>query len=264
MKLLTLNCHSFMEENWKGKLNKIIEVIEKNDYDIVTFQEVSQSLNADIEYDNVRKDNYGLAIKKGLELRGKKYNLMWDYSHIGYDKYEEGIGILTKYAFVSSESFFVSENEDLNYWKTRKIVKVTIDNGELIDIYSCHLGWWSDIEESSKNQIDNIMNRVKNDRISFLMGDFNSEADVRKEGYDYLTKEYGLYDTYNLAKHKCSGITVKGKIDGWKDSESKRLDLILCNKEIEVLKSKVIFNGENEPEVSDHFGLEVDCNLKLI
>ena len=40
-------------------------------------------------------------------------------------------------------------------------------------------------------------------------------------------------------------------------SEDKRLDLILVNKKIDVLKSNVIFNGENEEVISDHYGVEV-------
>jgi len=40
-------------------------------------------------------------------------------------------------------------------------------------------------------------------------------------------------------------------------SEDKRLDLVLVNKKIDVLKSNVIFNGENEEVISEHYGVEV-------
>ena len=40
-------------------------------------------------------------------------------------------------------------------------------------------------------------------------------------------------------------------------SEDKRLDLILVNKKIDVLKSNVILNGENEKVISEHYGVEV-------
>lgn len=92
------------------------------------------------------------------------------------------------------------------------------------------------------------------------MGDFNNNALLRNEGYDYIIAK-GMIDMYIMAEEKDSGITVKGTIDGWREcSEDKRLDLILSNKKIEVKDSKVIFNRENYI-VSDHFGVEININL---
>ena len=88
------------------------------------------------------------------------------------------------------------------------------------------------------------------------MGDFNNNANIRNEGYDYICKS--LIDTYNLAIEKDEGTTVKGKIAGWdKNKEDLRLDLILTNKELKVIKSNVIFNDTNKNIVSDHYGVEV-------
>ena len=89
------------------------------------------------------------------------------------------------------------------------------------------------------------------------MGDFNNNANVRNEGYDYLISK-GLKDTFTLADTKDSGVTVKGKIDGWeKNKIDMRLDIIFANKEISVKNSSVVFNGENGDVVSDHYGVEV-------
>lgn len=41
------------------------------------------------------------------------------------------------------------------------------------------------------------------------MGDFNNNAYVKDEWYDYLIKN-GLIDTYTLAQVKANGVTVKG------------------------------------------------------
>ncbi|MFT5873223.1 MAG: maltose 6'-phosphate phosphatase [Clostridium sp.] len=103
---------------------------------------------------------------------------------------------------------------------------------------------------------------MKNDRLTFFMGDFNNNAYVKDEGYDYLM-EKGLKDTYALAKEKDCGITVKGKIDGWDlNKNDLRLDLILVNKDVDVKYSKVIFNGINGLVVSDHYGVEIDTSLE--
>ena len=89
------------------------------------------------------------------------------------------------------------------------------------------------------------------------MGDFNNNALVRNEGYDYLINK-GLVDTYFISQEKDSGITVSGEIAGWEaQSEKKRLDLILSNKEVNVKKSRVIFNDINRSIISDHYGVEV-------
>ena len=84
----------------------------------------------------------------------------------------------------------------------------------------------------------------------------NNNANIRDEGYDYICKS--LIDTYDLAIEKDDGTTVKGKIAGWdKNKEDLRLDLILTNKELKVIKSNVIFNDTNKNIVSDHYGVEV-------
>ena len=48
------------------------------------------------------------------------------------------------------------------------------------------------------------------------MGDFNNNALLRNEGYDYIIAK-GMIDTYIMAQEKDSGITVKGTIDGWRE-----------------------------------------------
>ena len=60
-------------------------------------------------------------------------------------------------------------------------------------------------------------------------------------------------------------MTVRGVIDGWRDKiaepeklEGMRIDQIWCSRSVPVLSSKVIFNGENGPVVSDHFGIEIE------
>lgn len=259
MKLLTLNCHSWQEKDQIDKIKYLAKVINEKDYDVITLQEVSQLVNAESINPIIKKDNFALLLKEELDKYGMgKYNFCWDFSHIGFDIYEEGLAIFTKHRIINSESFFITKNQDRSYWKTRKVVKMTISyNKKDLDLYSCHVGWWNDDEEPFKNQVDNIMKRV-NDNTTFLMGDFNNNAFTRDEGYDYLI-EKGLKDLYLLSEEKDSGVTVKGKIAGWDENEEKlRLDLMLCNKNIKVKSVKVIFDGINKDIISDHYGVESD------
>ena len=257
MKLLTLNCHSWQEENQIDKIKYLAKIIIEKDYDVIALQEVSQSVSAESVDSKLKKDNFALLLQQELD----EYNFYWDFSHIGYDIYEEGLAIFTKHKIINFESFFITKNEDRSYWKTRKIIKMTISyNGKDLDFYSCHVGWWNDEEEPFKNQIDNIMKKV-NDTTTFLMGDFNNNAFIKCEGYDYLM-EKGLKDLYLLSEEKDSGVTVKGKIAGWDENEEKlRLDLMLSNKDVKVKTAKVVFNGKNKDIISDHYGVESDIDI---
>lgn len=262
MKLLTLNCHSWQEKDQIGKIKYLAKTINEKDYDVITLQEVSQLVNTENVNSTIKKDNFALLLKEELDKYNmNKYNFYWDFSHIGFDIYEEGLAIFTKHKIIDSESFFITKNQDRSYWKTRKVVKMTISYNEKdLDFYSCHVGWWNDEEEPFKNQVDNIMKRV-NDNTTFLMGDFNNNAFIRGEGYDYLI-EKGLKDLYILSEEKDSGVTVKGKIHGWDENEEKlRLDLMLCNKNIKVKSVESIFDGKNKDIISDHYGVESNIDI---
>lgn len=263
MKLMTLNCHSWQEENQLEKIKYIANVIKENNYDVIALQEVSQLASKDIIYSNIKKDNFALLINKELKKIGiNEYEFFWDISHIGYDVYEEGLCLMTKHPIKENRSFYITKCEDMNYWKTRKIIKIKIDyNGKDISFYSCHLGWWHDNEEPFEYQFNTLIRNIEKEETSFLMGDFNNSATIRNEGYDYMLRK-GIIDTYNISKDKDSGVTVKGKIAGWdKNKEDLRLDIIFVNKEVDILSSNIIFNGENKEVVSDHFGVEVQINI---
>ncbi|HDX9578154.1 TPA: endonuclease/exonuclease/phosphatase family protein [Bacillus pseudomycoides] len=263
MKLLTLNCHSWQEDEQLAKIHYLAKTIQENDYDVIALQEVSQSIAAKDVCGNMKDDNFVRLLQIELEKLGAaKYDVVWDFAHIGYDVYEEGLAILTKHAIQKSDSFFVSDNADTTYWKTRKIVSVTISYyNQPVTFYSCHLGWWSDEEEPFKKQVDRLVQRAENNELSFLMGDFNNNARLQNEGYDYLMQK-GLYDTYKLAEQKDEGTTVQGEIAGWDENKQNlRIDLILSNQPVQVNSSKVIFNGINREVISDHFGVEVQISM---
>ncbi|MGA9228201.1 MAG: endonuclease/exonuclease/phosphatase family protein [Mesobacillus sp.] len=260
MKLLTLNCHSWQEDNQLEKISILAETIAENGYDVIALQEVSQRIDSPIAYGTIREDNFALVLVKELRKLGvEDYRFTWDFAHLGYEVYEEGLAILTKHKIEEEYSFFISRGHDQNYWKTRKIVgaKIHVD-GQPVSFYSCHLGWWHDEEEPFQFQADSLMEHVKKDAPFFLMGDFNNAASVRGEGYKYLL-EKGLHDTFELAAEKDSGVTIAGEIAGWEENKQDlRIDLILAGQPVQPRYSRVIFNGKNKPVVSDHYGVEVE------
>lgn len=259
MKLLTLNCHSWQEENQLEKIKILARTIHEKSYDVIALQEVSQLLTTKKLDHLIREDNFALVLLNELHALGSTaYQYVWDIAHIGYNKYEEGVALLTKHPIIKHDSFFVTNSQDTNFWKTRKVVQASIDfHGKKLSFLTCHLGWWQDQEEPFQKQFDVLLEHLSDYDQHILMGDFNNEASVRREGYDYIL-ENGFYDSYHLAKKKDAGITVKGSIDGWDfQAEDKRIDFIFVPKDIEVLSSHVIFNGTNRPIISDHFGVEI-------
>ena len=124
-----------------------------------------------------------------------------------------------------------------------------------------HLGWWKDEVEPFASQWETLSRAAGAKKTAFLLGDFNSEADVRGEGYDLVLRS-GWQDTYRLAQERDEGYTVVQAIDGWRDAPDaeakKRIDQIWCSKAVPVKSSRVVFNGLREPQVSDHAGVLIE------
>lgn len=288
MKLLTLNTHSLQETHYEEKLEQFIEEIVKTQPDIIAMQEVNQSISAPFagpellsgffpcpqESITVREDNHAAQTAKRLRAHGLNYSWTWISAKIGYGKYDEGMALFCNpKPITSAESFFISGCKDYDNWKTRKVLGIQTDVCKDW-FYTVHMGWWQDTEEPFASQWERLETHLQEKKTPssniWLMGDFNSPAQFRGQGYDCIQKT-GWLDTYQLARQKDSGITVKGCIDGWRSfSESEtmpnglRMDHIWCSNTISVQSSTVIFNGENGPEVSDHFGVLIQTDVSSV
>jgi maltose 6'-phosphate phosphatase len=265
MKLLTLNVHGWQEENQMEKLEMLARDIARERYDVIALQEVMQSIDSPLVRDNIKKDNYALVLLELVKKFGvEEYDFVWDMAHYGFVTYEEGVAILSRHPIKSFESFFVSELQDMDNWKTRKIIKATIAYNDLeLHFFSGHFGWWNDEVAPFKEQIDAFFKHVPGSGLSFLMGDLNNDANVRDEGFDYV-KENGFYDTYEMADVKDDGVTIKGAIAGWNQNgteDGRRIDYILSNRPLDVVSSYVRFNGKETPVVSDHAGVTITIHL---
>ena len=67
MKLLTLNCHSWQEENQIDKIKYLAKIIIEKDYDVIALQEVSQSVSAESVDSKLKKDNFALLLQEELD-----------------------------------------------------------------------------------------------------------------------------------------------------------------------------------------------------
>ncbi len=279
MKLLTLNAHSLVEENYSQKLAVFVGTVAKERPDIIALQEVSQTactaavpqqlLRGYYPCDEsavIRADHHVYNAVRLLADRGLCYHWTWLPLKLGYGKYDEGIALMSLSPIIQTDIVQVSEINDYYNWKTRKLLGIRTESTPEEWFYSVHFGWWNDAEEPFQRQWQKTAAHMRRHKTVWLMGDFNSPAQVRGEGYDLVT-DSGFHDSYLLAAQKDGGNTVETIIDGWKDQIKKttgmRIDQIWCSQKAAVRSSKVIFNGICHPIVSDHYGVMVEYDTAI-
>lgn len=277
MKFMTINIHShdreFDEAVLISSMERLASFVKENGVDVLALQEASQEMNRpfvsgalpghcvirDAEH-SVREGNAALVLAKMLEKTGESWYWAWAGTKLGYERFEEGLALFSRKKMENAESFWISGIRDFNNWKSRKALRADIvSDTERCQIYSVHMGWWNDPEEQFKGQMERLQAMMPDNRTVYLMGDFNSPAGVKGEGWQ-MVKDLGWHDTYELAEDKDDGITVPGSIDGWRDGDydGMRLDYIWCSEAQPVQRSKVVLNGRNGPVISDHFGVLIE------
>lgn len=198
------------------------------------------------------------AVARMLEEAGCAYHWSWLPAKIGYDRYDEGMAVFSRAPITAAENLLLSQINDYNNWKTRRALGICAGD---VWYYTVHLGWWKDQEEPFADQWNILAAAAGAKPLAFLLGDFNSEADVRGEGYDLILRS-GWQDTYRLARQRDDGYTVVQAIDGWRDAPDaaakKRIDQIWCSQAVPVHSSRVVFGGKQEPRVSDHAGVLIE------
>lgn len=284
MKLLTINTHSLQEENYAQKLEWFVQAVLKEKPDLIAMQEVNQSISSPLAGPGlldgfspcegcripIRQDNHAANVAKMLAQGGLNYFWTWLPAKVGYGKYDEGMAILSlQNPIAEIDTFTISQIQDYHNWRTRKVLGVRVTNRRDW-FYTVHMGWWQDKQEPFLAQwktLDKALSGKKRQSPVWLMGDFNSPAEIVGQGYDCI-RTFGWNDSYWMADKRDGGLTVAGVIDGWREylrdgqqMEGMRIDHIWCSQEQSVRRSRVVFNGKTEPVVSDHFGLMIETGI---
>ncbi|KAA9004186.1 endonuclease/exonuclease/phosphatase family protein [Paenibacillus spiritus] len=271
MKLLTLNTHSWMEDNQEAKIRELARFIREEHFDVIALQEVNQSKGemaaTDLELERfvpaepdirIARDNFALVLLREI---GLPYWWTWVPVHTGFVRYDEGIALLSRTPIGEAFSEYVSEMRDYENYRTRKIAGIRTSSAAKESWFvSGHFGWWEDGKELFSRQWDNAQACL--DALApaavYVMGDFNNAAEVRGEGYDYV-RSRGWTDLYEAAEEKDDGATVVKAIKGWEGNRSPlRIDLIWSSRTAAVRSCLVALNGVRGGVVSDHFGVMAD------
>ena len=263
MKLLTLNTHSLVENDYLKKLNAFTKMVVRQMPNIVFLQEVMQPSNSDVANTShqavgsvpLKKGNHGLNVVNALKAEGVEYHLLWLGIKKSYDQFDEGLAILSKEPYDDIDEILLSPFDKYDNWKTRKALG--IKRGD-IWFYNVHMGWWDDTESPFQYELSSLLKGARQENLTFFAGDFNIPS--THSGYELILSR-GLFDTYALAKERDDGVTAVTGIDGWSntaENEKIRIDYIFANKKIEVQDSHTVFNGRGEMQVSDHCGILIN------
>ncbi len=262
MKILTLNTHSLADSNNSKNCHILCEFIEKERPDIIALQEVNQYIDgeqASLVYGHVpvgevpiKESNFALSMQKILVSMKLDYQFSWLGIKKGYDKFDEGICIFSLSAIKEAKSLLLSNTADYNNFKKRMALLVETRDGIFIN---CHLGWENDPEEPFENQVRRINACFNFKKQMYLMGDFNVPAG--SSSYKMITAS-GWHDTFFMAKERKGEATISGEIDGWeRNRQSLRIDYVFANRDMEIKKSEILFDGEKTPQISDHFAVMI-------
>ncbi|BCG65882.1 MAG: maltose 6'-phosphate phosphatase [Methyloprofundus sp.] len=255
LKVLILNLHCYQEDNQDAKFTIIANAINELDVDIVCLQEVAehwQDGQGDWESNSAKIINDRLS---------KPFYIHNDWSHLGFDKYREGVAILSRYPLSKHESRYVSDSHDVYDINSRKVVtaRVHVPYIGYINVFSAHLSW---LEGGFAQQFQQLktwaeQNNRRDIQATLLCGDFNITAG--SQGYEMVVASQQYEDQY-LAINKQGVFDKVFKVHDahWQDllADDYRIDYIFMNKnsQLKATSARVIFTEQDYGRVSDHCG----------
>jgi len=264
MIILTLNLHTYQEPKQDEKFDEIVRAIDFYNPDFICFQECAQHKDSEFIQNSqiIRVDNMAHIICAKLQLKKKKYHYFWEWVHYGFDKWEEGLAILSKYPFIETDAKYISESQSKTYALiTRMALFGAVEHPlfKTINIFCCHLSWRGVGLENQIVELDRFAcakKKMYNSEISIICGDFNDTPDG--SGYNYFVKA-GYTDAYFQAN--------KDKLYAQTFDDGSRIDYIFYQKHrlsnINIVDSHIIFNNTDFSRVSDHYGVLAEFNQNI-
>lgn len=195
LKILTLNLHCYQEENQDAKFSQIARAIDDLEIDVVCLQEVAEPWN------NGEGDWNANSAKIIRDRLRQHYHLHSDWSHIGFDRYREGIAVLSRYDILAADAGYVSASQSVNSIDSRKVamVQINVPYMGVVNVFSAHLSWPSGGFFEQFERLRTWANEKHRGNIAatFLCGDFNIKAG--SDGYQAVVRTREYEDQYLAA-----------------------------------------------------------------
>ena len=255
LKILILNLHCYQEENQDEKFTIIAKAINELEADIICLQEVA-------EYWRDGEGDWESNSAKLINDRLKKpFHLHTDWSHLGFDKFREGVAILSRYPLSDHQSKYVSDSHDIYSIHSRKVVmaRAHVPYIGTINVFSAHLSWMEDGFQQQFQRLHEWAEQTQTEDIkaTLLCGDFNITAGTA--GYEYVVNS-NQYDDQFLAANEQGIFDKIFRVNDahWQDllTEDYRIDYIFMDKksQLQVTSAKILFTDQDYGQVSDHCG----------
>lgn len=260
LKILTLNLHCYQEENQDAKFSQIARAIDDLDIDIVCLQEVAENW---CDGNGDWNSNAARIIRDRLR---RHYHLHTDWSHLGFERYREGIAILSKYEFRMTDSGYVSSSQDPFSINSRKVAMAQVDVPYMgtVNVFSAHLSWISGgfLEQFERLRAWASGRHGGHLAATFLCGDFNIKAG--SEGYQAVVRSREYEDQFLAAtSHEVFAKIFRQHSPNIERHLAKdgRIDYIFKHGQsaLHAVAARELFtNGDHYGRVSDHTGYCVE------
>lgn len=259
MKLLNINVGIAIDNS-----SEIVELIKKDNYDILTFQEVTRKIES-TTYDIYDSSN---VIKNNLSYKYSFFGPLWIASYHQKNNVitkdfgglaEQGNEVVSNYPIIKARNIFYYNDyssyvDTSNFRKDdhgRAFEEIILEaNDRQLQVINIHGIWTEDKlgNERTINQINKILSVVRYDIPSIVAGDFNllpnsKSIDIISEKMINLIAQYNIKTTRPIF------------YDGL-DKGNLVCDYIFVNDKVKVNDFKV-FNCE----ISDHFPLVLDFEI---
>ncbi len=255
LNVMILNLHCYQEDNQQRKFRQIAKAIDEQQADVVCFQEAAEHWN----------DGHGDWASNSVNIINQRLkqpmHLYYDWSHLGFDKYREGVAILSRYPLHHQHSRYVSDSHDPYSIHSRKVVMAQIQVPYIgaINVFSAHLSWWEDGFQFQFRRLCEWADTLhhENTQATLLCGDFNIAAG--SIGYQQVVNG-GQYEDQYLAvnRHGLFEKIFRVNDSHWRQflADDYRIDYIFMNKtaKLRATCARVLFTEQDYGQVSDHCG----------
>ncbi len=255
LNVLILNLHCYQEENQDYKFSQIARAIDELCVDVVCLQEVAEDWN---DAQGNWASNSARIINDRL---ASPYHLHTDWSHLGFDRYREGVAILSRYPIAKYDARYVSGSNDPYNIHARRVVMAQVDIPCIgrINFYSAHVSWWDDGFAEQFGNLRGWADANHNRRVkgTLLCGDFNIKAGSR--GYELVVNSHDYEDQFLAVKSPLVFKKIfRERRPKWPRYlvDDHRIDYIFMKRssELRVTSARVLFTEREYGRVSDHEG----------
>lgn len=257
-KVLILNLHCYQEKDQLAKLATVAQAIRDLHIDVVCLQEVAEHWN---DGAGDWASNTARIIQEQLP---QPFYLVTDWSHRGFDRYREGVAILSRYPFIRSEARYVSASQDVYDIHSRKVImgQIHAPGVGVVNLFSAHLSWW---EDGFRHQFDTLRawadrRHTRSVAATLIGGDFNIQAGSQGYAHVVATSEYE--DQFlRVDNRRAFDAIFRKRAAGWAShlAEDGRIDYIFMKRggKLRPIAAQRLFTGDGYRRVSDHEGFLV-------